>query len=121
MTDAWAICGVLALSFLAASCTKYDHEVKIADVRKPEVIMLKKEPNAGPVYSIAIRGRGSLAGEARISLMEAGTPRNREDLNGKVSFHWGGDWYSDTAEILYKPVNVWSGELIIEYHFSTVE
>src|SRR5262245_61784172 len=111
-----AFYGVLVLLFLGPSCTKYPHEVRLADVQRPQVIMLKKEPNA-----IGIRGRGNLDGEAHVSLMLNGNPYKTERLNGKVSFSWGGDWYSDTAEIRYEPINVKSGELIVQYQFSSLK
>lgn len=121
MCGARSIFGVLVLSCLATSCTQYSREAQIADVRKEEVIVLRSDPDRGPVHGISIRGRGSLEGEAQISLMLNGAPYKTEKLIGKVNFSWGGDWYSDTAEIRYEPIRVKSGQLVIEYEFSTTK
>lgn len=111
----------MAVSLLSFACGKYDHEIGVADVRKKEVIVLKNEPNQGHVYGIRIQGRGNIKGEATISLMDNGGAYRTERLRGGVSFRWGGDWYSDTAEIRYEPIHVDSGELAIEYQFSTLK
>jgi hypothetical protein len=112
---------VLVLLFFGPSCAKYPHEVKLADVQTPQVIVLKKEPNAGNIHGIGIRGRRNLDGEAHVSLMLNGNPYKTERLNAKVSFSWIGDWYSETADIRYEPINVKSGELIVEYQFSSLK
>lgn len=111
---------MLVLSFLVVSCAKYDHMVRVSDVQKQEVITLKNEPKRGEVHGISIRGRGTIDGEARIDLMLNGSPYKTERLSGKVNFSWGGDWYSDTAEIRYEPIKVSAGELWIQYRFSTL-
>ena len=116
-----AFYSVLVLLFLGPSCTKYPHEVKLADVQTPQAIVLKKEPNAGIVHGIDVRGHGHLDGEAHVSLMLNGNPYKTERLNAKVSFSWSGDWYSDIAEIRYEPINVKSGELVVEYQFSLLK
>ncbi len=48
-------------------------------------------------------------------------PYNTENITGNVSFNWGGDWYSDSATIIYKATNVTEGNLIIEYNFETMK
>jgi hypothetical protein len=113
---------LLVLSLLAAlvSCGRYDHQVSVADVTKEEVIILKKEPGKGFVHTISIHGSGNIDGEARILWIVGGSPQT-ESLKGKVNFTWSGDWFSDTAEIRYEPVNVSKGGLVIEYHFATIE
>lgn len=112
---------MVAVSLLSLACGKYDHAIGVSDVRKKEVIVLKNEPKQGPVYAIRIRGRGNITGEATISLMHNGGAYRTERLRGRASFRWGGDWYSDTAEIRYEPIHVDSGELTIEYQFSTLK
>ena len=112
---------VLVLLFLGQSCAKHPHELKVADVQTPQVIMLKKEPSAGNVHGIDIRVRGNLDGEAHVSLMLNGNPYKTERVTDKTSFSWSGDWYSDTAEIRYEPINVKSGTLIVEYQFSSLK
>lgn len=47
--------------------------------------------------------------------------RETELMEGKVDFTWYGDWFSDTAEIKYEPIQVKDGELVIDYLFATLE
>jgi|GEM_PF-1151236 hypothetical protein len=110
---------VLATMVLGVSCSKYDDELRIQEVAKTQLITIRKHLNTGFVYSISIQGSGTLVGMAKISLMEGDILRNKEDLSGDISFHWGGDWYSDTAEIVYEPSGVPSGELVLKYIFGT--
>ncbi len=119
MRKASQLLGIVVLSLLVGACTNYDHSVKVTDIRKEEVIILRNTNNPEPVYGISIRGSGNIDGEATVSLILNGEAYKTEKLKGRVSFKWGGDWYSDTAEIRYKPNNVNSGELVIEYKFST--
>ena len=50
-------------------------------------------------------------------MLLGGEPYKVKKLSGKVNFEWGGDWYSETAEIRYEPVKVRSGRLILHYRF----
>jgi len=100
-----------------AACVDYDRAIKVSDVRKEEVVTVKSNQSSGHVYGINIRGTGNIDGEASISLILNGEPYKTEILKGEVSFEWDGDWYSDTAEIVYKPKLINSGELVIEYNF----
>ena len=120
MRKTLAIYGMVILSLLLTGCTKYDRLVTVADVREEDVIILRNTSNPEHVYGIDIRGSGNLDGEATISLILNGEPYKTEKLKGPVSFNWGGDWYSDTAEIRYQPNNVKSGKVAIEYKFSTL-
>jgi len=47
-------------------------------------------------------------------------PYKTEKLSGKVEFHWGGDWYADTAEIRYNPITVNSSQFKIIYSFKEI-
>lgn len=49
-----------------------------------------------------------------------GAQYKEADINGKISFSRGGDWYSDSMEFRYEPIEVRSGELVIEYYFGDV-
>ena len=97
---------------MCTSCRKYDQKLVITDVGTSQVIKLHKKPKQGGIVSMGIRGSGNLNGEAQIIL-----PYKTEQINGKVSFNWGGDWYSDTMELRYQPINANSGILVIEYSF----
>ena len=103
--------------FFIYSCFSGSQSYEIKDVTKSEVVILKKETNQRNIHAITISGKGQISGEAKIILMLNGSPYKSEDITGKVSFHWGGDWYADTAEIRYDPVSVRDGELNISFKF----
>jgi hypothetical protein len=114
------IYAVIFLSVLLATCTNYDHKILFSNVPIKQTIVLSNNSGKGNVYSIAIRTHGYINGRAQISLILNTSKYKTEQIGGNVNFNWGGDWYSDTAEILYEPHNVKSGELIIEYKFYTL-
>ena len=107
---------VIALAILASGCgTKARN---IADVSKGETIILEKQAGQGPIHGITISGSGRLKGEAEITLILNGGPCKTEHLSGAVDFRWGGDWYSDQAEIRYTPISATSGKLKLKYKFN---
>ena len=106
------------LLFLLTACGTYDGSVSVGDVTTEQSIVLKNS-KGGRVYSYSIRGTGHIDGKATATLMLDGKPYRTEQLDGPVRFKWGGDWYSDTAVIVYRPDGVRSGTLIIEYGFRT--
>jgi hypothetical protein len=53
--------------------------------------------------------------------MLEGKPYKTEKLENNFQITWSGDWYSETAEIRYEPINAKKGELVIEYRFGTVK
>jgi len=90
----------------------------LADVIKSETIVLKKSAGQGAIHSLSVIGSGELHGDAEIILILNGGPYKTEKLSGKVDFRWGGDWYSDEAEIRYTPTSVTGGSLKLKYDFS---
>ena len=60
-----------------------------------------------------------LIGEENANKLEAlkGKEYKTANLSGMVNFDWGGDWYSDSAEIIYHPINVKGGKISINYCF----
>jgi hypothetical protein len=88
----------------------------IADVSKSETITIKAN-GSGNAYALDVRGVGKIVGDATITLMLNGAPYKTESLGGIVDFKWGGDWYSNTAEIVYRPMRVNSGSLVLKYEF----
>lgn len=108
---------ITLLIVFCVSCSKYDQRLSITDIQKPQVITLHKKVNQRGIYAMGIRGSGNLNGTAQIILMLNDQPYKTEQLNGKISFTWGGDWYSDSMEVRYQPGKVGSGKLDIEYAF----
>lgn len=93
----------------------------VSDITKSETIVLKKNPGQGPVYSLTVKGVGRIDGQAEILLILNTGPYKTEKLSGSVNFRWGGDWYSDTAEIRYAPSSVTGGVLRIKYKFNDLK
>jgi hypothetical protein len=108
----------LALIAVISGCSIGSRTHDLDDVTKTEVIVLKKKPGQGPVYSLSVVGHGNINGNAEISLVLNGGPYKTEKLSGKVDFRWGGDWYSDQAEIRYIPGTVAGGSLSLKYKFN---
>jgi len=89
----------------------------VADVIKAETIILKKKPSQGSIHSFSVIGSGEIHGNVEITLMLNDGPYKTEKLSGKVDFRWGGDWYSDQAEIRFTPAAVTGGSLNLRYEF----
>lgn len=88
----------------------------IVDVTKPQTLTLKCDATR-KVHALEINGSGRIEGDATIALMLNGAPYKSETLRGNIDFKWNGDWYSDSAEIVYSPRSVTSGELTLTYEF----
>ena len=103
---------------LLAGCRVVTRKHEVADVTKAEVIVLTKKPGQGPVHSLSVVGHGKIDGNAEISLMLHGGQYKTEKMSGRVDFRWGGDWYSDQAEIRYNPGVVTGGSLGLKCKFN---
>jgi hypothetical protein len=111
----------LVLLVLLVGCGVKKQTHPIADVTKPETITLKKTTSQGNIYSMTVVGKGHLDGTAEIVLILNGKPFETENLSGEVHFIWAGDWYSDSAQIEYKPSSsVKSGNLSLQYWFEDI-
>lgn len=104
---------VLAIS---TGCGTRTH--RVADITKDDTIVLTKKTSQGPIQSFSIAGSGKINGQAEITLILNGKPYKTETLSGPIKFRWGGDWYSDNAEIRYTPVSVTEGNLKLKYGFN---
>ena len=103
---------------LVAGCGIGGRTHDVADVTKPETIVLKKNAGQGAIHSFSVIGSGEMRGNAEITIILNGGPYKTEKLSGKVDFRWGGDWYSDQAEIRYTPTSVTGGSLKLKYEFN---
>ena len=108
----------IALVAVISGCSIGSRTHDVADVKKAEVIVLTKKPGQGAVHSLSVVGHGEIDGNATISLILHGGPYKTEDLSGKVEFRWGGDWYSDQAEVRYTSGTVAGGKLRLKYKFN---
>ncbi len=108
------------LAVLLLSCVKYDQKLVIKDLKTEQLITLHKKQGQRNICSMGIRGSGRIEGRARMVLMLNGAPYKTADISGKISFTWGGDWYADSMKLHYQPLEVRSGELIIEYFFGEI-
>ncbi len=100
------------------SCsTIHNQQVGIKNVKNGETIILRKLTSQGNAYGIKIKIFGYINEEAKISLILNQEEYKTEILKGNFTFEWGGDWYADTAEVIYKPINVQSGKVTLKYRF----
>jgi hypothetical protein len=111
----------LVLTALVSGCGAETRTVEVTDVTKSETIALKKDPGQGAIHSLTVKGKGRIDGNAEIVLILNGGPYRTERLSGRVDFRWGGDWYSDQAEIRYRPTSPTGGSLSLEYKFNDIE
>ena len=111
---------VLALIAILVGCSGNNQAYNIADVTKSETITLKKISSQGNINSMTVVGKGHLDGTAEIVLIVNGKPYKTGSLSGDVDFRWGSDWYSDSAQIEYKPSSVKSGNLSLQYKFEDI-
>jgi hypothetical protein len=113
---------VFAASFVLAVwllCAPYllTPSVAVGDVRQVETLVLGEKTGNPYTHGITVRGSGEVDGEATISLLLHDQPYKVAKLRGKVDFEWGGDWYSETAEVRYEPASVRSGKVVLHYRF----
>jgi len=101
-------------------CSQGKQTHSIADVTKSEIVVLNKLSSQGNIIGISIVGNGHLDGSAEILLILNGKPYKTEIISGNVKFQWGGDWYSDSATIEYKPSSVAGGHLSLQYKFKDI-
>ena len=106
----------LIVAAIATGCNTRTHHV--ADVTKADTIVLSKKPAQGLIHSLSVIGSGEIDGKGEIILTLNGKPYKTESLSGPVKFRWGGDWYSDDAEIRYTPTSVTGGDLKLRYGFN---
>lgn len=106
------------LTILALGCETGTRTFDISDITKSETIILEKDPGQGTIYSLTVNGEGRIEGKAEIALILNGDPYKTERLSGTVDFQWGGDWYSDQAEIRYSPKSTTGGSLRLRYKFN---
>lgn len=95
--------------------------LELRDVTTARTLILKKKPEQAFIHSFQIEGRGQVNGHATITLMLNDTPYKVQRLSGTVRFSWGGDWYTDAAEVRYEPQDVSGGTLTLKYRFDDLK
>lgn len=88
-----------------------------------QLLRLRKNIDAGNVYELKIRIRGKLNGTAKMRMFDSEDPAKiiQEKIigSGEVDTRMGGDWDSNDCRMEYEPLSATSGNLKIEYRFST--
>jgi hypothetical protein len=97
-----------------------EQQKNVKDVTQSETIILHKKAQQTNIHSISIKIFGFIEKQSHISLLLNAKEYKVETLKGKFSFTWGGEWYSDTAEIFYQPINVAKGKVTIRYTFKDI-
>jgi len=110
---------ILFILFIVLSgCHIYEHQAEIRDVTVRETLILKKNSAQEHIHKLTIWVRGELDGNASLSLMLDGEIYDTAELSGKFDLEmYGGDWYSDSAELIYKPTGVKNGSVKLIYTF----
>ncbi|MFH1645000.1 MAG: hypothetical protein ABIB11_01130 [Candidatus Omnitrophota bacterium] len=111
------------IPILVFGCSKpcpYGQKTEIRNISTKETVILTKMPSKGNIYGIKIKISGKIEGESKISLILNDEEYKTNRLNGNFSFIWGGDWYADTAKIIYEPINAKNGNIFIEYEFEDI-
>jgi hypothetical protein len=112
---------ILIISALVfAGCSYSDREVSVKDVTKNETIILRKRPSQGWISSVSgihVTGDGWIDGKAEVHLFMNGAVYKKEEISGKVSFEWDGDWYADQAEVRYVSDAAVGGTITLKYEF----
>ncbi len=114
---------VLLLPLLAVGCgNPFNNAQRLAvhDVRRPELMTLQRRGGGEHVHGLTLSGRGTIDGEASVSLRLNGTPYRTETLSGRTAFIWTSDWYADSVEIRYMPRSVRGGHLQFQVAFHTL-
>jgi hypothetical protein len=102
------------------ACTVLDQEINVKDITKQDTLIIKKHSDQDNVHGIKIKISGTIDGESRISLLLNKKDYKTKKLTGNFSFTWGGDWYSDSAKIIYQPISAKNGDVIIQYYFKDI-
>ena len=110
----------LTILLLVLGCRQNFQTYEILDVTKQEIVTLNKVNSEGNVHGLSIVGKGYLEGTAEIIIFLNEKPYKIESLSGNVNFSLGGDWYSESVKVEYKPLSVQSGVLALEYKFKTL-
>jgi len=93
---------------------------KIDDVSKKETILLYKMKVQEHVYGFFVQIRGHIDGSAKFKFYNSsgkGFFYKYKTVSGDVDIRWSGDWYTETIEMEYLPIDVKGGELSLEYSF----
>ncbi len=99
------------------SIKSFNQQIEIKDIRKKEIIILRKNLSQRYIHNIKINISGTIKGQSTISLILNNKEYKINKLNGDFSFNWGGDWYDDTAKIIYQPISTQNGNVTIQYKF----
>ena len=117
-----AIFIITGLLFLAPYIIVGGRTVNITDVTKEEIIILSAKGTEQNVHGIKIVVIGNIKGEATIyRYYHDGRIYKEYAIKEKVCKFMGGEYYSNTCKLKYKPSNVTSGRLRIKYKFKTIK
>ena len=109
----------IAVLIFVASCSEFDQEISIISTDKEQQIALRNS-NGGNVHALKIEVTGYIDGEASMFLLLNQEPYETRNLGGDIDVRWQGDWYENEAVLVYTPLNVSEGELMIRYSFGTL-
>jgi len=105
----------VALLLLSSGCTAQQQSFYLSDLSAPASFTIRSSEKN--VTSLLIQGDGYVDGQGTLSLYLDGQPYRSEKLWGDISIKWNGDWYSDSAQLVYQPATASCGHLTLKYSF----
>ena len=108
--------------FIKLSCIgeTFNQKIHIQNIRQKEIIILEKKDSQKNIHGIKINVSGTIKGQSEISLILNDKEYKTDKLNGDFSIDWKSDWYSNTAKLIYQPINVKKGNVCIRYEFNEI-
>lgn len=118
-----AIGGLLWFFLIRFPVMRKESKLEIVPVTHPMVQWIHAKEGQKRVYAMRIQVDGKLDGNADLSLrLNDSIPYLTRALNsGEISMDFPIDWYFDSCQVYYKPIDVKSGDLKITYRFLSVE
>ena len=108
----------IILILTCTSCGLHEMSADLEDVSSREVIVIRKDVCQEHIHRLEIRVAGELDGKGELSLILNRKPYVTLELSGKFDIKmYEGDWYSDTARIVYEPDGVTKGTVKLIYQF----
>lgn len=106
-----------AVVVLLTGCTEYDGKVSLDNLTQLTRVTLRAPNPNSAIVGITIAARGRINGMGRVFLILNGKPYQSEELEGRIHFRWGGDWYSPAAVVQYEPLDASGGQIDLRYDF----
>lgn len=121
MLNRCLLCLFTSVILFSCSSVTYDERAMIENIKEQQNVVLNIDNNRY-VHSILIKIIGVLKGKAVLNLVSDEGVQDTITLStGIVKQFINKEWYSEKCVLEYKPINVTSGQLSIEYKIKYVK